>query len=77
MGSTGSSRTRKYDIKQVEIGKKLISKPRSWQAKVKEHDKRPNARELRRGRLRRKRQRRPLNKDRRTEGEHQDGSRCQ
>jgi hypothetical protein len=66
-----------YDIKQVEIGKKLISKPRSWRPKVKEHDKRPNARGLRRGRLRRRRQRRSLSKDQRTEGKHQDWSRCQ
>jgi hypothetical protein len=65
-----------YDVKQVEIRKKLISKPRSWRLKVKEHDKRPNARGLRRGRLRRRRRKRSLSKDRRTEGEHQDGSRC-
>jgi hypothetical protein len=36
----------KYDTKQVEIGKKLISKPRSWRPKTKERDKRPKARGL-------------------------------
>jgi hypothetical protein len=64
-----------HDVKKVEIGKKLISKPRSWRPNVKEHDKRPNARELRQGRLRRRRRSRSLNKDQRAE--HQDGSRCQ
>jgi hypothetical protein len=64
-----------YDIEQIEIGKKLISKPRSWRPKMKEHDKRPKARGLRRGRLRRRRRIRSLSKDQRKEGKHQDGSR--
>jgi hypothetical protein len=59
-----------HEAKQAEIRRKLISKPRSWRPNVREHGKRrPKARELGQGRLRRRRLR--------AEREHQDGSRCQ
>jgi hypothetical protein len=45
------------EAKKVGIRRKLISKPRSWRPNVKEHDRRPNARELTPGRPRRRRRR--------------------
>jgi hypothetical protein len=44
-----------HEAKQIESRRKLISNPRSWQPNVREHGKRPKARELGQERLRRRR----------------------